>query len=162
MASDALHDLTLADVAAAIRDGALTSVEVTRHVLERIATLEPRLHAFAEVRADAALDEAQAADARRARGDAVGALHGVPVAVKDLCAMAGTATRAGGRFDTGFAPTETATVVARLQEFAAAPQPDRPVAIDATGVVGSALELVRAELGPATDKATSSGGVQPL
>ncbi len=46
---------------------------------------------------------------------------------------------------------EIATVVARLQEFAAAPQPDRPVALDATGVVGSALELVRAELGPATD-----------
>lgn len=115
----ALHDLALADVAAAIRGGDLTSVEVTRHALDRITTLEPRLHAFAEVRAEAALAEAQAADARRARGEAVGALHGVPVAVKDLCAMAGTATRAGGRFDTGFAATDTATVVTRLREAGA-------------------------------------------
>lgn len=119
MAREALHDLALADVAAAIRDGELSSVEVTRHALDRIAALEPRLHAFAEVRREAALAEAQAADARRARGDSVGPLHGVPVAVKDLCAMAGTATRAGGRFDTGFAPDDTATVVTRLQEAGA-------------------------------------------
>lgn len=119
MAPAALHDLSLADVAAAIRGGELSSAEVTRHVLDRIAALEPRLHAFAEVRTDAALADAAAADARRARGERLGALHGVPVAVKDLCAMAGTATRAGGRFSTGFAPADTATVVTRLQDAGA-------------------------------------------
>ena len=119
MAPSVLHDLSLADAAAAIRAGEVSSAEVTRHVLDRIAALEPRLHAFAEVRADAALAEAAAADARRARGDALGALHGVPVAVKDLCAVAGTATRAGGRFSTGFAPSDTATVVTRLQDAGA-------------------------------------------
>ena len=119
MAAPALHDLALADVAAAIRGGELSSTDVTRHTLDRIAALEPRFHAFAEVRGEVVLAEAAAADARRARGESLGPLHGVPVAVKDLCAMAGTRTRAGGLFSTGFAPTDTATVVARLQSAGA-------------------------------------------
>ena len=69
MAAPALHDLALADVAAAIRGGELSSTDVTRHTLDRIAALEPRFHAFAEVRGEAALAEAAAADARRARGE---------------------------------------------------------------------------------------------
>jgi amidase len=113
--TDALHYRSLAEVAADIRSGALSAEEATRHTLERISALEPRLHAFAEVRAEAALTEARAADTRRARGEAPGALHGVPIAVKDLCAMAGTATRAGGFFRTRFGPGDTATVIARLQ-----------------------------------------------
>jgi amidase len=119
MSSGELHARSLADVAAAIAAGEVSSLDVTRHTVERIARLEPKLHAFAEVRAEAALAEAAAADARRARGASLGVLHGVPVAVKDLCAMAGTATRAGGRFSTGFAPDATATVVARLQDAGA-------------------------------------------
>lgn len=110
-----LHFRTLADTAAAIRTGEIGSEEVTCHILERIEVLEPRLHAFAELRGVVALNEARDADARRARGEELGTLHGVPVAVKDLCAMAGTQTRAGGFFSTGFRPTDTATVVARLQ-----------------------------------------------
>jgi len=114
-----LHYRSLADVAADIRSGALTAEEVTRHALERIARLEPRLHAFATVRADDALKEARAADARKARGERLGPLAGVPLAVKDLCAMAGTPTRAGGFFSTGFKPSDTATVVTRLQDAGA-------------------------------------------
>src|SRR5471030_2257598 len=115
----ALHYRSLAETAADIRSGALSSEEVTRHTLNRISELEPRLHAFALVRAEAALTEAQAADALNARGGSLGALHGVPVAVKDLCAMAGTTTRAGGFFVTHFKPTDTATVVTRLQNAGA-------------------------------------------
>ncbi len=111
----ALHYRTLAETAADIGSGALTAEQVTRHTLERIAALEPRLHAYAHVRSDAALAEARAADKRRAEGQPLGALHGVPVAVKDLCAIAGTPTRAGGIFDTHFKPDDTATVVSRLQ-----------------------------------------------
>src|SRR5262249_6685227 len=111
-----LHYRSLADVASDIRNGALSAEAVTRHTLERIERLEPRLHAFAHVRAEDALTEARAADAKRARGEPLGSLHGVPVAVKDLCAMAGTPTRAGGFFSTGFKPSGgTSTVVARLQ-----------------------------------------------
>lgn len=110
-----LHYRSLAEVAADIRSGALTAEAVTRHTLERIARLDPKLHAFAFVRADDALAEARKADALKARGGALGPLHGVPLAVKDLCAMAGTPTRAGGFFSTGFKPEVTATVVARWQ-----------------------------------------------
>lgn len=118
-AKQSLHYRQLADLAADIRAGSLSAEEVTRHTLDRIAKLEPRLHAFASVRPDEAFNEARAADARRKRGEPLGSLHGVPIAVKDLCAMAGTATRAGGFFATGFKPTETATVVTRLQEAGA-------------------------------------------
>ena len=110
-----LHYRTLADTAADIRSGALTSEQVTRHTLDRIEKLEPRLHAYAHVRKEAALSEARAADKRRAAGEQLGALHGVPLGVKDLCAMAGTPTRAGGLFATHFKPDDTATVVARLR-----------------------------------------------
>jgi amidase len=114
-----LHYRSLADTAADIASGALSAEEVTRHTLGRIEALEPRLHAFAMVCAEAALTEARAADARRARGEALGPLHGVPIAIKDLCAMAGTPTRAGGRFPTRFAAGDTATLVVRLQRAGA-------------------------------------------
>jgi amidase len=111
----ALHYRSLADVAGDIRAGKLSAEEVTRHTLERIGRLEPRFHAFAQVRGEAALKDARNADARLARGEALGPLHGVPLAVKDLCAMAGTETRAGGFFPTRIDPATTSTVVARLQ-----------------------------------------------
>lgn len=114
-----LHYSSLAGAASAIASGALSSEEVTRHTIERIGRLEPRLHAFAHLRTDEALSEAKAADARKARGEALGLLHGVPVAVKDLCAMAGTPTRAGGFFSTGFRLGDTATVVSRLRKAGA-------------------------------------------
>ncbi len=114
-----LHYRSLAGVASDIASGALSSEEVTRHTIERIRRLEPRLHAFAHLRADEALNEAKAADARKAGGGKLGPLHGVPLAVKDLCAMAGTPTRAGGFFSTGFKPGDTATVVSRLQQAGA-------------------------------------------
>ena len=110
-----LHYRGIAEITADIAAGSVSAEEVTRQTLERIATLEPTLHAYAEVRAEAALDEARAADASRAAGKPPGPLHGVPIAVKDLCALPGTATRAGGFFPTGFGPGDLATVVARLQ-----------------------------------------------
>jgi amidase len=117
--TDALHYRSLARVADDIRSGTLSAEEVTRCTLARIAALEPRLHAFAEVRTEAALVEAREADARRSSGERLGLLHGVPIAVKDLCAMAGTSTRAGGFFRTRFGARDTATVVARLQSAGA-------------------------------------------
>jgi amidase len=119
MPAEPLHYQSLAAVAVGIAAGRLSSEEVTRHTLARIHDLEPRLHAFAEVRDAAAIDEARTADAQRARGEHLGTLHGVPIAVKDLCAMAGTATRAGGTFRTHFQAGHTATVVRRLQDAGA-------------------------------------------
>lgn len=114
-----IHYQSLSALVQLMRDGSLSAVEVTEHHLHRIETLEPKLHAFAAIRANEARAEAKAADVRRARGERLGPLHGAPVAVKDLCAMAGTKTHAGGFFSTGFKPDETATVVKRLQEAGA-------------------------------------------
>jgi len=117
--AEVLHYRALSDLSRATHEGSLTAADIVEHHLQRIARLDPELHAFAEVRAEAARTEARAADQKRARGEPLGALHGVPIAVKDLCAMAGTRTGAGGFFSTGFAATETATVVKRLQNAGA-------------------------------------------
>ena len=113
--TNGLHFQNLATLVSAMREGKLSALEVTEHHLTRIEYLEPKFHAFAYLRADAARAEAKALDARRARGETLGPLHGAPIAVKDLCAMAGTPTRAGGFFSTNFAADETATLVRRLQ-----------------------------------------------
>jgi amidase len=109
----------MASLIADMREGKLSSAELIDHHLNRIEKLEPQLHAFSELRALAARKEARAADERRASGQPLGLLHGVPLAVKDLCALAGTETRAGGSFSTGFGPQETATVVHKLQDAGA-------------------------------------------
>lgn len=114
-----LHYQSLTALVQQTSDGRLSAHEVTEHHLSRIAALEPQLHAFAVVRANEARAEAKALDDRRSRGETLGPLHGAPVAVKDLCAMAGTPTRAGGFFSTGFKQTDTATVVRRLQDAGA-------------------------------------------
>jgi aspartyl-tRNA(Asn)/glutamyl-tRNA(Gln) amidotransferase subunit A len=70
-----LHFHSLAETAADIGAGALSSKQLASHSIERIAALESKLHAFAELRADGALEETRNADRRRAGGDALGALH---------------------------------------------------------------------------------------
>lgn len=114
-----LHFQPLTTLVQRMQAGEISALEVAEHHLARIAALETRLHAFAEVRADEARREAAALDARRRRGEPLGRLHGAPVSVKDLCAMKGTRTGAGGFFSTGFGPDDTATVVRRLQEAGA-------------------------------------------
>ncbi|MEV4706704.1 amidase [Actinoplanes sp. NPDC049316] len=80
-----LHELPATELAGLIRAGSVTSVEATRHHLDRIERLDRRLGAFATVTAELALDQAHRADEVLAAAgpDGVGALHGVPVAVKD-------------------------------------------------------------------------------
>jgi Asp-tRNA(Asn)/Glu-tRNA(Gln) amidotransferase A subunit family amidase len=75
---------SLAAVAAAIRHGKVSPVEVTRYCLDRIARLDGRLRAFITVDADGALAAARRLEAEAARGQWRGPLHGVPLAFKDL------------------------------------------------------------------------------
>jgi amidase len=111
----ALAYLSLTELAARLRSRELSPVEVTTALLERIARLDPELHAFACVLPDAALEAARRAEAELGRGEARGPLHGVPVAVKDLCAMKGVPTAAGTRVLAERRPDHTATVVERLE-----------------------------------------------
>ncbi len=95
----------------------LSALEVTQAALARIERLDPELGSFCAVMADSALDEAAAADAALAAGRPAGVLHGVPLAVKDLCDATGVATIAGmPRIRADVPPAERdATVVTRLR-----------------------------------------------
>ena len=94
-ASPALWQRSATDLADAVRRRELSCREVTTSVLARIAELNPRLNALAEVLADEALASADAADARTLRGEALGPLHGVPVSIKVNVDHAGPATTNG-------------------------------------------------------------------
>lgn len=97
----------------------LSSVELTSAALDRIAALDPKLHAYATVTADLALVQAKAADAEIAAGRLRGPLHGVPIAVKDLCYTKGIPTGAGMAIHRDFRPDHDATVVVKLAEAGA-------------------------------------------
>lgn len=116
---EALHELGLAEASARLREGALSPVALAEALLARIAALEPRLHAFALVTADRALEDARRAEDEVARGLWRGPLHGVPIALKDLVDTAGIATEAGMKALAGRVPDEDSTVAARLREAGA-------------------------------------------
>lgn len=110
---------SLMETGARIARKELSPVEVTRAMLERIEALEPRLHAYATVMADQALEDAKRAEAEIAKGEVRGPLHGVPVAVKDLCNTVGVSTAAGIPALMAHKPDHDATVVARLRQAGA-------------------------------------------
>ncbi len=114
MSSD-LTRRTAAELAQALADGETSSVEVTQAHLDRIAEVDGAVHAFLHVDADGALDQARAADARRAEGSPASALDGVPIAVKDVLATKGLPTTCGSRILEGWLPPYDATVVDRLR-----------------------------------------------
>lgn len=106
---------TIEEIAPRIAAGELSPIELTRAQLERIERLNPTLKAYITLTADSALAEAQTAEAAIAAGDYRGPLHGVPVAVKDLCYTAGVATAGGTTVRRDFTPDADGTVVARLR-----------------------------------------------
>ena len=111
--------LGAAEVARRIADRDLSPVEVTRRLLDRIARIDPRVHAFVEIHTDAALDDARRAEAEIAAGRRRGPLHGVPVALKDIFDVAGRVTRAGSRILDGPPAPRHAHVVERLLDAGA-------------------------------------------
>jgi amidase len=111
-----LHYLELTEVAALIRDREVSSRDVTRSQIDRIAVLDGELNSYALVMAEAALAQAEAADAEIAAGRLRGPLHGVPVAVKDLCQIKGFPNAAGTMVHRHVISDEDATVVQRLKD----------------------------------------------
>jgi len=103
-------------LARGVRDGDWSATELVRGALDRIARHDGTLNCFTYLRPDAALEEAQAVDAARARGEPVGALAGVPVAVKNLFDIGGVTTLAGSVVLRDAPPAgRDATVLARLR-----------------------------------------------
>lgn len=110
-----LHYLSLRDVARRIERKAISPVELTQMMLDRIGALDARLHSYATVTADRALAAAQSAENEIQSGRYRGLLHGVPIAVKDLCYTRGVPTMGGLKVLRGFVPGFDATVVSKLE-----------------------------------------------
>lgn len=119
MQDDTLAFMPATALAAAIRARQVSPVEVTRAALDRIHRAQPVLNAFITIAEDAAMARAHAATAELLRGDAVGPLHGVPVAVKDLVPTEGIRTTWGSLIFKDHVPDQDATVVARLKRAGA-------------------------------------------
>jgi Asp-tRNA(Asn)/Glu-tRNA(Gln) amidotransferase A subunit family amidase len=103
------------ELAALIRRRALSPVEITRAVLERIERLNGRLGAYVLVHAERALDQARRAEQAVMDGQPLGPLHGVPISIKDNFWTAGERTTFGSRLLADFVPPEDAPSVARLR-----------------------------------------------
>ena len=114
-----LHDMELLELTGRIKRKELSPVEATRAQLDRIRTLDGGIHAYALVLEDEAMAAARQAEAEIGRGEWRGPLHGAPIAVKDLCWLAGHPTAAGTTIHRDFRPTEDCTVVRRLREAGA-------------------------------------------
>jgi len=108
------HALGVAELSAALRAGRLSSKELTTHLLARIDAHE-QLGAFLCTDADAALAQARAADARRARGEARGPLDGVPIAHKDIFVTTDFPSTAASKILADYRSPFDATVVAKLK-----------------------------------------------
>lgn len=114
MTDDELAFGSITELAAEIRAGALSPVELAQYFLERIDTLDDRLNAFMVVTADRALAAARAAEAALAGGVDLGPLHGIPLAVKDLFDVAGLPTTGGSILLRHNVAETSATAVQRL------------------------------------------------
>ncbi|MEL7312962.1 MAG: amidase, partial [Pseudomonadota bacterium] len=114
-----MHFDSISKISQRLRDGTTTSRELTEQLLARITRFDDTLNAYATVTADAALESAGAADAELSQGIDRGPLHGVPIAIKDLCATAGIRTTAGSRLYENWVPESDATVVRKLRDAGA-------------------------------------------
>ncbi len=110
---------TIAGAASRLARGALRSERLTEECLGKIASLNPRLNAFITVTADEALTDARRADLELAAGRSRGALHGIPLSLKDLIDQAGLPTTAASRVRAEHLAARDATVTARLREAGA-------------------------------------------
>jgi aspartyl-tRNA(Asn)/glutamyl-tRNA(Gln) amidotransferase subunit A len=110
-----LYELTAWDAYERLAKREISSRELTAALLARIEAVEPKVKAFLTVTAGEALAQADALDARRAGGEMLGPLAGVPVALKDNLCTTGIKTTAGSRILYNFVPPYDATVVAKLK-----------------------------------------------
>ncbi len=117
--TDALCYLSLQELSTQLRAGKVSSVEVTRGILDRIQRIDAGLHAYLTVLNESALRRAAQADEEIRGGKWRGPLHGVPIAVKDLCQTKGVLTTCASRVLRDWRPDSNATVVERLESAGA-------------------------------------------
>ena len=117
-ASDLAH-LTLAEAAAKVRSGEVTSTALTKACLERIGTYNDQLDAFITVMREQALAQAKVLDAEAKAGKFRGPLHGVPIALKDNVDTADARTTGGSLLFADRFPAEDATIVTMMKDAGA-------------------------------------------
>jgi len=106
---------SVTELSARLAAGEVTSVEITRALIERTESVEPRVRAFTHRDAERALAQAKAADERRAAGEARGPLDGIPISVKDVLASAGEPLTCSSRMLENFVSPYDSTVIERLK-----------------------------------------------
>ncbi|MDH3884164.1 MAG: amidase, partial [Desulfobacterales bacterium] len=116
MTTTPLHYQTITELAALIRKGEITCVELARHFIARINRFEDTLNAYRLLCMESAIDRAQAADRALMEGSDHGPLQGIPYAVKDLIDVKGLATTAGARIFEQHIAAEDAAVIRRLEQ----------------------------------------------
>ncbi len=114
-----MSDLTrgsASQIAGLVASGEASAVEIAQAHLDRIAAVDGELHAFLHVDADGALAAAKAVDERRAAGEALSPLAGVPLAMKDVVVTHGLPTTAGSKILEGWVPPYDATITRRIKD----------------------------------------------
>src|SRR5258708_36991595 len=112
---DELVFTSATSLAQAIRDKRVSSQEVVEAYIHRIEVINPQLNAVVQLTADTALTQARQADVALARGEIKGALHGVPITIKDSFDTGGVISTAGTQGRASYVPQQDATAVARMR-----------------------------------------------
>lgn len=110
-----LCDLSAGDLWRQLQAGEVTAVAATTDYLQAITQFDGQVAAYLHVDSETALQQAAAIDAKRARGEAVGLLAGLPIAVKDVLCIAGEPTTCGSKMLENFRPPYDAHVVQKLR-----------------------------------------------
>ena len=111
-----LHYKTIVELAPLIESRELSPVDLTQEMLDRIELLDGTLKAYATLTPELALDQARQAEQEIIEGNYRGPLHGIPIAVKDLCSTAGIRTMGGSAVFANNMPDFDSTVVAKLRD----------------------------------------------
>ncbi|MFZ5931206.1 MAG: amidase [Pseudomonadota bacterium] len=116
---DAIAFCSAGELSAMLRDGKISSVELLRHYLDRVARLNPALNAIIYMDAEAAMARAAAADEARAAGQSWGPLHGLPITIKDSFEITGMPTTSGAPELREYHAKENAVAAQRLMDAGA-------------------------------------------
>ena len=119
MAPRNIHFASLLDVAQRLHAKEFSPVDLTEHMLKRIRAKDRKIKAYATVTEELARQQAKKAEQEISRGRIRGPLHGVPIAVKDLCFTRGIPTAAGMPIHANFKPRYNSTVVQRFAKSGA-------------------------------------------